>query len=184
MTPARAYVKKVAIERRGLWAAGQALVDLRGEVRLSTKNTIYQFRDGIVYSVTRQNKGFMADPTELIGMRLVGWLPSAAPYVAIREMFRPGAYAVLFRPAEEGGKVALTSAAMELIRLRASDVPAPPKSGVHVQGDPPRLKGDPTSVTRMNAALPRRPSNEPPEQSASSLAAYEEAALARSFGWY
>lgn len=130
MNERRAFLKDLAARSADAWAKENAATtpSFRGETRVETKNTIYQFRDGTCVAVTRHDSGWRADPTVFIGMRLVGWLAYDDPSAGLIQDWRPGAYAVLWRsrkPSETHASVALTSATISSEQTTRPSTPPP-----------------------------------------------------------
>lgn len=137
MDERRSFLKDLASRYADAWGGARDSSVFQGEGRVETRNTIYRVRDGVCVAVTRggrQDRGGAgastpdsaahADPTALIGMRLVGWLAHEDPTAGLTETWRPGAYAVLWRqraPYETHSSVALTSATVSY----ESKVPPP-----------------------------------------------------------
>src|SRR5215469_9942676 len=121
----RAFLKDLASRSADEWGAKPCPSTWTGETRAETKNTVYQFRDGTCISVSRRDAECRTNPADLVGMRLVGWLSPKDPDAGLSQSWRPGAYAVLWRPRnrEEGPQtpesaVALTSATHTFVTAR------------------------------------------------------------------
>jgi hypothetical protein len=117
MDQRRAYLKNLAARSARRWSAAPLAPCFAGETRIETRNTVYQLRDGVCYVVTRREDAGAGrmHPSAFVGMRIVGWLLRDDPEVGITSEWRPGAYAVLWRPregSEEHSAVALTSASL------------------------------------------------------------------------
>jgi hypothetical protein len=114
MDERRAYLKELAARSARRWSASPLPASFAGETRIETRNTVYQLTDGVCHAVSR-HEGAGAGrqhPSEFVGMRLVGWLMRDDPHAGIRQEWKAGAYAVLWRPraaGEEHSAVALTS---------------------------------------------------------------------------
>jgi hypothetical protein len=144
MSSSRTYLRELATNNADAWARTTFDSKFAGEMRIETRNTIYEFKDGACSGVTRGDRAFRTDPTTLIGMRFLGWLWAAEPNAGLREAWEPGAYAVLWRPRranEPTSCVALTSAAISFSAIRRRSAPPP-------------LRERPKSMTRMNTIPP------------------------------
>jgi hypothetical protein len=148
MTEKRAYLRNLATSSADAWGASPCPPSLQGETRVETRNTVYQFRDGVCFAVMRQDREWKTNPTALIGMRLVGWLPRDLRG-GLRPSWEPGAYAVLWR--QRGAKDAASSVALTSSTRAfgsAAEAAAPPPSSHRA---PPR------SGTLPKCPLPKRP---------------------------
>jgi hypothetical protein len=181
MDERRSFLKDLAARCSNDWSERKTADPFRGDARVETRNTIYQFKDGVCVSITRRDRPWTADPTVFIGMRIVGWLAFEDPRAGLIASWRPGAYAVLWRPRAEGeqhSSVALTSATnvYELkpgappVRrsvppplppaARASSVPPPPPAKM-----PTKMMSlqTPPTMTRVN--IPQPPETPTPPMS-------------------
>jgi hypothetical protein len=137
MDQRRAYLKELAARSARRWSAAPLPPSLSGETRIETRNTVYHLRDGVCFLVTRREEAgvLRTDPGAFVGMRVVGWLMHDDPQAGITQEWRPGAYAVLWRPREENEEhsaVALTSTSLAFrVVARTTPTPAPPS------GQPP-----------------------------------------------
>jgi hypothetical protein len=85
----------------------------QGEMTISTRHTIYRFRDGMCFSVHRQDTG--ASQNECVGMMMTGWLLGGdGNDPTISNEWRPGASAVLLRASRSGDAIALTSPTLQV----------------------------------------------------------------------
>src|SRR5208283_4475741 len=112
MDTRRARLKELAARSARLWGLMPLPDGLVGETRVETRNTVYRFRNGVCYSVNREEQAGRKDPQAFMGMRLVGWLWRDDPRSVLSLEWQPGAYAVLWRPGSAQGDrsaVALTS---------------------------------------------------------------------------
>jgi len=133
MDERRAYLKQLAARSARRWSTSPLPPTLAGETRIETKNTVYQLTDGVCHAVSR-HEGASAGrmhPSAFVGMRLVGWLMRDDPHAGIAPEWKPGAYAVLWRPREASEKhsaVALTSSAraFRVVPRRLSSPPPLP----------------------------------------------------------
>ena len=154
MNQRRAMLKQLAQSCAATW--GRPMRALRGETRVETKNTIYQFRDGVCIAVTRRDGAWRADPTVFIGMRLVGWLAHGDPHAGLTDAWTPGAYALLFRARQDDetrSPIALTSATTAYAHAGRTSVPPPlPR---------PALQR-PVTMTRVIPSPPRLPARDRP----------------------
>jgi len=129
MDERRAYLKQLAARSARRWSASPLPASFAGETRIVTRNTVYQLNDGVCYAVSR-HEGAGAGrmhPSAFVGMRMVGWLMRDDPHAGITLEWKPGAYAVLWRPreaSEEHSAVALTSTS-HAFRVVARAVPPP-----------------------------------------------------------
>jgi hypothetical protein len=151
MSSSRSYLRELATNNADAWARTTPDSKFAGEMRIETRNTIYDFKDGACTGVARGDRAFRSDPTTLVGMRFLGWLWAAEPGAGLREAWEPGAYAVLWRARranEPTSCVALTSAAIAF-------------SAVRRRSTPPPLRPRPKSMTRMNSLPPAPPTPTP-----------------------
>jgi hypothetical protein len=151
MSSSRSVLRELATNNADAWARTTFDSKFAGEMRIETRNTIYDFKNGACSGVTRGDRAFRTDPTTLIGMRFLGWLRPSEPNAGLRDEWEPGAYAVLWRPRranEPTSCVALTSAAIAF-------------SAVRRRSTPPPLHPRPKSMTRMNT-IPPAPSTPTP----------------------
>jgi hypothetical protein len=154
MDERRAYLKQLASQSARRWSATPLPSSLAGETRIETRNTIYQLRDGVCYATVRR-EGVGAGrvhPSAFVGMRVVGWLSREDPQSGVTPEWRPGAYAVLWRPRqpnEEHSAVALTSTSHA---LRAVARPVPPPALVGREAPRP-----PAMVQARRASTPPPP---------------------------
>src|SRR5262245_32244238 len=121
MDDRRQRLKALVTRSAEAWASVASPARFGGESRVETRNTVYQFNDGVCYAVTRRGGEWRESPTSLIGMRLIGWIMPADADAGLLDRWRPGAYAVLHKPAEPGmttATVALTSATVGFARRR------------------------------------------------------------------
>jgi hypothetical protein len=129
MDERRAYLKQLAARSARRWSTSPLPASFAGDTRIETRNTVYQLTDGVCYAVSRQEgagAGRM-HPSAFVGMRIVGWLMRDDPQAGITQEWKPGAYAVLWRPrgaGEEHSAVALTSTS-HAFRVVARTVPPP-----------------------------------------------------------
>jgi hypothetical protein len=130
MDQRRAYLKELAARSARRWSAAPLAPCLVGETRIDTRNTVYHLRDGVCFLVTRREEAGAprTNPSAFVGMRVVGWLMRDDPHAGITPDWRPGAYAVLWRPRDKGEEhsaVALTSTSLTF-RVVARTTPMPP----------------------------------------------------------
>jgi hypothetical protein len=145
-----------------------------GETRVETRNTVYRLKDGVCIHVSQKDQRGAGARTDVVGMRVVGWLlPGGAPATVVHA-WRPGTYAVLWRP---GGKpsdattFALTSATVAFVAERSleprrsmrptSARPLAPPS-VPPSAPAPALRPALGSSGGRPAATPRVPAVSPP----------------------
>jgi hypothetical protein len=164
MSDRRQYLKELAAQSAEVWGASSTSVKFPGDTRVETKNTVYLFRDDVCFSVTQRTG--RTDPTAIVNMRLIGWLMPDDAKSELLPKWRPGSYAVLWRPRGRGeghSHVALTSATLSFAKMHRSSVPpAPPpmrprvSSDVALKADPPTLNPPPPpSRTRItNHGIP------------------------------
>jgi hypothetical protein len=132
MDERRAYLKQLAARSARRWSTSPLPPSFAGETRIETRNTVYQLTGGVCHAVSRQEgagAGRM-HPSAFVGMRLEGWLMRDDPHSGIALEWKPGAYAVLWRPreaSEEHSAVALTSTS-HAFRVVARTVPPPEAS--------------------------------------------------------
>lgn len=186
MDTRRAYLKDLAARSARAWGNAPLPPAFAGETRIETRNTTYQLRDGICYAVHRnEDAGHgRAHPSAFVGMRIVGWLMREDPRSGISLEWRPGAYAVLWRPradSAEHSAVALTSSS-SAFRVVARTVPPPlpqPPSRSSAPPPPPSVRvpppplivrpptppsftaPPPPSTTRMHPSLVPQPPDTP-----------------------
>ncbi len=182
MDERRAYLKKLASQSARRWSASPLPSAFAGETRIETRNTVYELREGVCYSVSR-HEGAGAGrmhPSAFVGMRLVGWLMRDDPHAGITLDWKEGAYAVLWRPRqgnEEHSAVALTSTshAFHVVARRPSTPPPLPRSTLLPRPTTPPswVPPPPSSTTRLHMGqipdapdtptpAPRRVSSFPP----------------------
>jgi hypothetical protein len=185
MDERRAYLKELASRSARRWGATPLPPTFAGETRIETRNTVYELHDGVCTRVTRREDAGATrnHPSAFVGMRVVGWLMHEAPRAGISLEWRPGAYAVLWRPREDGEEhsaVALTSSTMAFrqiarttlppaartLRLPAlarpptpvSIIPPPPPSMTRLHmSDVPPAPETPTPVRRTSSVPPPLP---------------------------
>jgi len=127
---------------------------LVGETRVETRNTVYRFRNGVCYSVKREEQAGRKDPQAFMGMRLVGWLWRDDPRSVLSLEWQPGAYAVLWKPGSAQGDrsaVALTSPSIAFRQVQPAAPSPPPLRRVST---PPPL---PLAIQRAVLARPPTP---------------------------
>jgi hypothetical protein len=128
MDERRAYLKQLAARSARRWSSAPLPPCFAGETGIETRNTAYLLRDGVCYAVTRHAGAAGAmSPSVFVGMRAVGWLMRDDPDSGIKQEWKPGAYAVLWRPRlanEEHSAVALTSTSLAFGAL-SRGVPTP-----------------------------------------------------------
>ena len=156
MDERRAYLKQLAARSARRWSSAPLPASFAGDTRIETRNTVYQLTDGICHAVSRQDgagAGRM-HPSAFVGMRVVGWLMRDDPHAGITQEWKPGAYAVLWRPregTEEHSAVALTSTS-HAFRAVARVVPQPePAREPARKPSPARLSSPPP----LPLAIPR-----------------------------
>jgi hypothetical protein len=197
MDSRRAYLKDLAARSARAWGSAPLPPAFAGETRIETRNTTYQLRDGICYAVHRNEDAGQAraHPSAFVGMRIVGWLMREDPRSGISLEWRPGAYAVLWRPraesASEHSAVALTSSSSAFrVVARTVPPPLPQPSGSRQSAPPPALSvritppamvvrpptppsfapPPPPSTTRMHPSIvPQPPDTPTPLRRASSI---------------
>jgi hypothetical protein len=174
MDTRRARLKELAARSARLWGLMPLPEGLVGETRVETRNTLYRFRNGVCYSVQRDEKAGRKDPTAFMGMRLVGWLWRDDPRSVLSLEWQPGAYAVLWKPGSEQGDrsaVALTSPSIAFRQVARSAAPSPPPLPLAIQRavlarppTPPALPVPPVpSTTRLHdSAIPAPPETPTP----------------------
>ena len=159
MDARRTYLKDLATQLADAWAASATPAALSGDARVDTRNTTYLFKEGVCTSVTRRDRAWRSDPTEMIGMRLVGFLLHDDPYAGLQQRWRAGAYAVLWRGRRTGdahSSVALTSATTSMTAERRASSPPPlPSRALQRPVSPvsmviPKIP----SMTRINVPTP------------------------------
>ena len=164
MDARRTYLKDLATQLADAWAASATPAALSGDARVDTRNTNYVFKDGVCASITRRDRAWRSDPTEMIGMRLVGFLLHDDPYAGLQQKWRPGAYAVLWRARRAGdthSSVALTSATTAMTVERRAFVPPPlPARAVRRISTPPPLPARALQrpVSPVSMVIPKLPS--------------------------
>jgi hypothetical protein len=155
MDSRRERLKELAARSARLWGLMPIPEVLSGETRIETRNTVYKLRDGICYSVRRDDPQGRLDPTAFIGMRVVGWLWQDDPRSVLSLEWRPGAYAVLWRrghgPADRSA-VALTSPS---VAFRNVTPTVPVRAAVQRSSTPPPL---PPAIRQALARPPTPPS--------------------------
>jgi hypothetical protein len=170
MDQRRAYLKDLATRSARRWSSAPLAPCFAGETRIETRNTVYQLRDGVCYLVTRREDAGVGrmHPSAFVGMRIVGWLLRDDPDAGITMEWRPGAYAVLWRPreaSEEHSAVALTSTSLAfrvvartvqppaLPTQPPASLPATARSG-RISTPPPL----PLAIPPRSTIMPRAPS--------------------------
>lgn len=185
MDERRARLKELASRSARLWGLMPLPDRLSGETRIETRNTLYRVRDGICYSVEREDGSGKVDPGAFIGMRVVGWVLRDDPGGSLTLDWQPGAYAVLWRPRsspDSRSAVALTSPTIAFSRVRRTQPPPLPLSAVATGSLPlaiPRLTRPPTppafrepplpSTTRLHGSVPPPPETPTPRMRAPSI---------------
>lgn len=174
MDERRAYLKQLASRSARSWADAPLPPAFAGETRVETRNTVYRLYDGICYAVTRREEAAPArtNPSAFAGMRLVGWLMRDDPRAGISLEWKPGAYAVLWRPrgeSEEHSAIALTSTTL-LFRTVARSVPPPLPARANSVRPPTPLPPPPPSMTRLHFSdVPPAPDTPTPPLRTSSI---------------
>lgn len=168
MNERRAFLKQLATRSADLWARAVQFGTFQGESKIVTRNTIYQLRDGVCVGVTRRDGDFRSDPGVFVGMRMIGWLAYDDPRAGLMQSWRPGAYAVLWRPRaanEEHASVALTSASLayetiprEPLPIRRS-APPPLPARAAMRPQPPLPSQIPTMTRVFVPAAPETPTS-------------------------
>lgn len=158
MDSRRTYLKDLAARSARTWGTTPLPPAFSGETRIETRNTTYQLRDGVCYAVHRNEDAGQgrAHPSAFVGMRIVGWLSREDPRAGISLEWRPGAYAVLWRPradSTEHSAVALTSSS-SAFRVVARTVPPP-------LPQPARASTPPPAPVRIPPPLVARPPTPP-----------------------
>jgi hypothetical protein len=157
MDQRRAYLKQLAARSARRWSTAPLPPSLAGETRIETRNTIYELSDGICQAVSRQEDAGAGrmHPSAFVGMRLVGWLMRDDPDAGITPEWKPGAYAVLWRPreaSEEHSAVALTSTTLAFRAVTRAVPSAPaPREATHRPVRSGRLSSPPP----LPLAIPR-----------------------------
>lgn len=165
MDSRRAYLKDLAARSARAWGSSPLPPAFAGETRIETRNTTYQLRDGVCYAVQRNEDAGQgrAHPSAFVGMRIVGWLMREDPRAGISLEWRPGSYAVLWRPRAESTEhsaVALTSSSSAFrVVARTVPPPLPQPSRTSAPPPPPSLRVVPPP---MVARPPTPPSFAPP----------------------
>jgi len=188
MDARRAQLKDLAARSARLWGGMPIHGSLAGETRIETRNTVYRLRDGICHRIDRSagDGAGRAHPDAFVGMRVVGWLMRDDPRSALMMDWRPGSYAVLWRPRmgpTDRSAVALTSATVAFQRVvRATPTPTPPPRSGRVSTPPPLpiapaswrpalsrpptppsvARPPPPSTTRLHQPVPRAPETPTP----------------------
>jgi hypothetical protein len=165
MDQRRAYLKDLAARSARRWSSTPLAPCFAGETRIETRNTVYQLRDGVCYLVTRREDAGVGrmHPSAFVGMRIVGWLLRDDPEAGITHEWRPGAYAVLWRPrevSEEHSAVALTSTSLAF-RVVARNVQPPPLSAQPATTRSGRISTPPPlpfAIPPRSTIMPRAPS--------------------------
>jgi len=119
----------------------------RGEMIVSTRNTMYRFTNGVCASVLRGDQE--SGPSEFLGMRIAGWLVDEASAPRVSPTWRPGASAVLLRPGLLRDALALTSPTLQMRRH-------PLKGSGAVRLEPPARIAVADSMTRIGVPAQRR----------------------------
>src|SRR5579883_1561752 len=134
MDERRLYLKDLAARQARLWGTAPVPPCFAGELRIETRNTVYELRDGVCQAASRRERAPVSksNPASFVGMRVVGWLTREDPQGGLTLDWRPGAYAVLWRPraqGEEHSAVALTSSTIGFKRaMRTTPPPLPPQA--------------------------------------------------------
>jgi hypothetical protein len=164
----RDYFKNLATRCADSWGRSPSAFSFHGEARAETRNTIYQFREGVCVAVKRRDRTGQTDQS-VVGMRLIGWLAPGDPKGGLTATWTPGAYAVLWRrrgPGEGASVVALTSPTRTFVRSeakRAAGALPPPSAGKirHWVRPPPPPPGSMTRVNLRTAPPTPTPATEP-----------------------
>jgi hypothetical protein len=140
------------------WAAACPESTFVGVCRVETQHATYLFRNGSCFAATA--KGERASSTELVGMKIAGWLlpgslagkdssrTDGTSKVEVSRTWRPGARAVLTSKGRlfSGPRTALTSPVTSFTHF-ADPSAARPRPPAHVN-----VTASGTSLTRIHAA--------------------------------
>jgi hypothetical protein len=130
-----------------------------GVCRVETRHATYLFRNGSCFAATGKGERMGGTSTELVGMRIVGWLlpegdqahrssgTSKEPKVEVSRNWRPGSRAVLTSKGKlfTGPRTALTSPVTTFSQFVETNFSRP---------KPPVAESTSTSLTRLHAAAP------------------------------
>jgi hypothetical protein len=108
------FMKRLASGASATWALTPMPDCFAGERRIETRNTVYLMRDGICQSTLRREflNSTGTHKTNLVGMRLMGWVASEVYSAPLQLEWALGMHAVLWRPRRPGERhslIALTS---------------------------------------------------------------------------
>jgi hypothetical protein len=160
MNDRRQYMKELAAQSAEVWGASATSVKFPGDTRIETKNTVYLFRDDVCFSVTQRTG--KTDPSAMVNMRLIGWLMPNDAKTELLPRWRPGTYAVLWRPRAKGERhshVALTSATLSFAKMHRSAAPPPMRARVSSDVE---LRSAGSGPRRTTEAPPGPPTLNPP----------------------
>jgi hypothetical protein len=141
------------------WAGACPDSTFVGVCRVETKHATYLFRNGSCFAATGKGDRAGGTSTELVGMRIVGWLlpddappesgrrPIAKGNVQVTRAWRAGARAVLTSKGKlfTGPRTALTSPVTSFAQFA---------EGVAARPRPPMSELTRTSLTRVHVASP------------------------------
>ena len=164
--PPSAFLAQIANPSAATWHAVGGRM-FKGEATVETGNRVYHFRDGVFVSRSSGPSRSYEAPTQMIGMRLVGFLANEGGLWSLSTRWRPGSHAVLWRPSAPGEAIdpksfLLTSQTasftVEEPEPQPWIAPAAPKrgsqSGVRARrpARPPNIvRPSPPSMTRLHA---------------------------------
>lgn len=157
MDDRRYYLKELAARQARLWGTAPLAPCFAGEMRIETRNTVYDLRDGVCQTALRREKAPVSksNPESFVGMRVVGWLSREDPQGGLTLDWRPGSYAVLWRPRAEGEEhsaVALTSSTIAFKKtVRTAPPPISRPTPLPPLPIPPIVvRPPPPSMTRLH----------------------------------
>jgi hypothetical protein len=114
------FMKRLASGASCTWGSTPLPECFAGERRIETRNTVYLLRDGVCQATQRRepsnNTG--THKTDLVGMRLMGWVASEVQSAPLQLKWMLGVHAVLWRPRRPGERhslIALTSATLAFL---------------------------------------------------------------------
>jgi hypothetical protein len=114
------YMKRLAAGASCTWGTTPQPECFAGEKRIETRNTLYLLRDGVCQSTLQRecSNTTGTHKTDLVGMRLMGWVASDVHSAPLQLEWMLGMHAVLWRPRREGERhsvIALTSATLAFL---------------------------------------------------------------------
>jgi hypothetical protein len=116
------FMKRLASGASRAWVTAPMPECFAGDRRIETRNTVYLMRDGVCHSTLRRDfaNATGTHNTDLVGMRLMGWVASELYSAPLQLEWALGMHAVLWRPRRPGERhslIALTSQTLAFLPL-------------------------------------------------------------------